>query len=122
LIDHCTVSVTVTVLGLPEMPLLAVSVIMLVYVPFFCKAEETVTVKVAVEPLAIDTGLLTETQPLPAESTDGVIVTFPEQLPVTLIVMSAVGGVGSEPLLAIKFSVPGDAAWSEQGTTGGVGC
>ena len=103
------------------MPLLAERVIALLYVPAFCELEEIVTVNVAVEPLAIVTGLLTASQPLPLDSTEGVIVTLSAQVPVTLRVKLAVGAAGSEPALALKLSAPGEAASSVQGVAGGVG-
>jgi hypothetical protein len=107
--------------GLPEMPLLALRVIVPEYVPLARLADVTVTVKVAVEPLAIVTGPLTESQLPPLSSAEGVIVILPEQLPVTLIATLAEGAAGSDPALAEKLSPVGEGLASAHGSAGGAG-
>jgi hypothetical protein len=84
--------------------------------PAFCADDVTVTVNVAVEPLAMVIGPLTASQPLPEFArAEGVIVTSPEHVPVTLRVKLWLGVAGSEPALAPKSSELVEAAWSEQG-------
>ena len=109
---------TLAVCGLLRMaplPSAAVRVTVQVYVPaVVSEAEATMMVKVAFPPLAIEAGPLILSQPLPPASNEsvGVIVTFPEQLPVAPMVMVAVGIEGSKPIPALKLSVEGDGSRS----------
>ena len=78
------------------------------------------TVKVAVEPLAIVTGPLTVSQPPPLSSAEGVMVMLLAQVPVTLIVTLAEGAAGSDPALAEKSRLLDDGLPRAQGFAGGV--
>ena len=68
--------------------------------------------KVAVEPLASETGLLTASQELLPPSVVAVMVTFPLQLPVTPMVNVWVAGFVPTP--AAKVNVEDEGAWSVQ--------
>lgn len=68
--------------------------------------------KVAVEPLASETGLLTASQELLPPSVVAVMVAFPLQLPVTPMVKDWVAGFVPTP--AAKVNVEDEGAWSVQ--------
>jgi len=94
------------------LPSAAVSVMLLLYVFAARVLELMVTVNVAVPPLAIEAGPVMVAQPVLPASKEGVMVTFPEQLPVTPTVKLAPGDAGSEPALAVKLNEVGDGICS----------